>query len=331
MERDYRPGHILGKPTTVESDLEADFKREVADAAELLAYAVSHGFKDPSGRKPDDRIIEAIKKGQDLVDKGEKVPAAERAAFEKAYFELTLLVSPVTIETLKATSDAFGRSSWLCPRRSQVAEAIIWSRKLTIWTVLLILIAAGGEFVNRLIDNFLPALAEVKDSNPSWLYYLQAFLGILIPFTYGGIGSCAFLLKSCHKYIYTRQFDKRRISEYYNRILLGIVSGGAVTLFVGQFGADGDAAIKLAAAALGFLAGYNTDYLFSALERLIAALLPKVEFGGFAAAAARRTVDVSVSLEGVSLTDLLDRLSKTTTPEERKIIEELIEKIKERI
>ena len=34
--------------------------------------------------------------------------------------------------------------------------------------------------------------------------------------------------------------------------------------------------IQLSSAALGFLAGYNTDFLFSTIERVMAALLPKV-------------------------------------------------------
>ena len=339
MEKEYRPGYPLNKaaqpptsPIPGESELESDFRREVSDAAELLAYAVSHGFKDATGRRPDDRIIEQIKKGQDLVDKGEKVPAAERAAFEKAYFELTLLVAPVTIETLKATSDLHGKYSWLFPRRSRVSEAVIWSRKLTVWTVLFVIIAVMGEFINILIADFLPPAAAGKVPALTWHYYLQAFLSILVPFTYGGIGSGAFLLRSCHKFIYTRQFDKRRISEYYNRMLLGIVSGGVVTLFVTQFGKDGDGAVRLAAAALGFLTGYNTDYIFSSLERLIAALLPKGDLTSLLAGGhSHRSVELSVSLEGVSLADLLERHSKTTAPEERKIIGDLIDRIKERL
>jgi hypothetical protein len=45
---------------------------------------------------------------------------------------------------------------------------------------------------------------------------------------------------------------------------------------VSQISGDGGTTIQLSAAALGFLAGYNTDFLFSTIERVMAALLPKV-------------------------------------------------------
>lgn len=326
---DHDPNAI--KTTANEKNVEDDFKKEVEDATDLLDFAVAQGFKDPDGRKLDDKIIEQITQGQDLLDKSEKIPATDRADFEKAYRDLALFVSPVTIGTLKATSDKFGRYSRLSPMRKKTAEAIIWSRKLTLWTILFVAIAVGGDLLNEVSGQFLPALDEARGEGVPWCYYFQSLLAILVPFTYGGIGSCAYLLRSCHKYIYTRQFDLRRIPEYYNRMLLGVVSGGAITLFVSQIQDGKGATVRLSAAALGFLAGYNTDFLFNTIERVTAAILPKVSVESVQTAAARRSAAFSVSLEGVSLKDLLDRHSKTTTPEERKFIEGLIEKVKERL
>lgn len=331
MEKDLDRDDNTTKTTATERHFEEDFKREVEDATTLLDFVVAQGFKDPDGRKLDDRIIEEIKKGQDLLDKTEKIPATDRAAFDKAYRDLALFVSPVTIGTLRATSDKFGRYSRLSPMRTKTAEAIIWSRKLTLWTVYFVVIGVGGDLLNEISGQFLPPLDEVRGGGVPVRYYLQALLGILVPFTYGGIGSCAYLLRSCHQYIYTRQFDPRRIPEYYNRMLLGVVSGGAITLFISQIQDGKGATVRLGAASLGFLAGYNTDFLFNTIERVTAAILPKVGVETIQTAAARRSTALSVSLEGVSLKDLLDRHSKTTTPEERKLIEGLIEKVKERL
>jgi hypothetical protein len=92
----------------------------------------------------------------------------------------------------------------------------------------------------------------------------------------GGLGACVYLLRSAHIFIYQRCFNVRRKPEYFNRILLGAVAGGAILLFVDQVTNDEGQVVKLSSAALGFLAGYNTDFLFSTIERVMAALLPKV-------------------------------------------------------
>ena len=68
-----------------------------------------------------------------------------------------------------------------------------------------------------------------------------------------------------------RAFDVRRKPEYLNRILLGVVSGGAITLFVSQLTDDEGNVIRLSTAALGFIAGYSNDFLFNTIERVFAA------------------------------------------------------------
>lgn len=96
---------------------------------------------------------------------------------------------------------------------------------------------------------------------------------LLAPFFYGAMGACVFLLRSLHKHIYARTFDRRRSPEYYNRLLLGLIGGGIIVLLIDP-SATPDAA-KIPASALGFLAGYNNDLLFSAIERITNAIFPK--------------------------------------------------------
>jgi hypothetical protein len=97
----------------------------------------------------------------------------------------------------------------------------------------------------------------------------------MVPFTYGAIGACVALLKVCQAYIHMRQFDPRRIPEYHNRMILGAVSGGMIVILAGHLMGDQGGEIKLGEAALGFLAGYNSDLLFSAIERISTAILPR--------------------------------------------------------
>jgi hypothetical protein len=90
-------------------------------------------------------------------------------------------------------------------------------------------------------------------------------------------GACAFLLRSAHSYIYGRSFDLRRKPEYTNRILLGAVSGGAIILFSDYLVSQEDTTVHVGSAALGFIAGYSTDFLFNTVERAVGALFPKTE------------------------------------------------------
>ena len=99
-----------------------------------------------------------------------------------------------------------------------------------------------------------------------------------VPFTYGAIGACIALLKVCHALIYLRQFDPRRIPEYYNRIILGAISGGMIVILIDQFTSSGSQS-GVSDAALGLLAGYNSDLLFSAIERISIAVLRRVSAG----------------------------------------------------
>ena len=84
------------------------------------------------------------------------------------------------------------------------------------------------------------------------------------------------MLRSAHYFIYQRSFDVRRTPEYFNRILLGAISGGAIILFVTNLINDDGSSINLGAAALGFVAGYSTDFLFNTIERIVTAIFPKV-------------------------------------------------------
>ena len=121
---------------------------------------------------------------------------------------------------------------------------------------------------------YLQYKAEVGDTNS--YRGRTIFFELLTPWMYGGLGACVYLLRSAHIYIYQRTFDVRRKPEYFNRILLGAIAGGAIILFANNVAGDDGTVIQLGSAALGFLAGYNTDLLFSAMERISGALLPKL-------------------------------------------------------
>ena len=80
-----------------------------------------------------------------------------------------------------------------------------------------------------------------------------------------------------HTKLHTRQFDPRRIPENRARFLLGSLSGGVIVFFVSSDLLQSPSSIfNVGGAALGFIAGFSTDFLFDTIDRVINALLPRV-------------------------------------------------------
>lgn len=238
------------------------FRSLVEDARRLLEFGIGRG------QAIDDGILLQIRRAEDLLVSVSLPAAPERVALDRAYRDLAALMAPVTVETLRATTDVSEGQPWYLAPWGPVSEAKIWSRKLWLFTAIVIALS-----VLSVVSFAPPATGEsAADAAPRhW--------ASLTPFLFGALGALAYLLRSCHEYIHRREFDPKRIPEYYNRILLGIVSGGAMLLLP----LDG---VKLPAEALAFIAGYNTDFLFTAIERIAAAILPKVVASATAPAAA---------------------------------------------
>jgi hypothetical protein len=319
-----------------EEDAQKRFAAEIRDARRLLDYAVETGWAGSDGRRLEDALILTIKETEEAAQKGEPVAVAQRAKFERAYLDLAALLAPVTARSLADTSTdpRDWRRAGLLTLTGGASEATIWSRKLTLWTLLFLVLALCGEIAEQLWG--AASERRLDPAASGWidlLVVVHAALGIAVPFTYGGLGACAFLLRSLHEYIYKRTFDGNRRAEYYNRILLGFVSGGAVTLFVVEIpdGADASTAVQLSAKALGFLAGYNTDFLFSTLERLAAAILPKVGLETARREIPARPPAAPVAIHDVSMASLLDRYDRATDPGEKALFKTLLERIGARI
>jgi hypothetical protein len=304
--------------------LEEKFKEEVGDATLLVDYAVANGITGANDRKIDDEIIKEIKHAQNMES---LPPADDRAKFEAAYRDLAFFMKPVTADTLKATSDEFGSTTPVFAPLAPKSAAIIWSRKLSAWTLLVVAVALLGEWFETVYGP-LPEGQQAANTAPSIGNALQFVLKLLVPFTYGGIGACVYLLKASHTHIHMRQFDPLRISEYYSRMILGAVAGGMIVLLVQQIQGDKET-IRFSAAALGFLAGYNNELLFAAIERISAAILPKIGLDSVKQEKPR--IPPPPTIEDVSLKDLLDRHERAITDDDKKLYAGLIQKIQQRL
>ena len=298
------------------ADQVLQFQKEVRDAQMLLEYAVA------TGKGIDNRLVAAIKTAEQFLLET-ALPAAEaRTTFEQSYRELAQVMAPVTAATLRATSDECGRQAFLIAR-SPRSEAKIWSRKLWLTTALFAVVVLFAENYLAILNQFYARDENTGDAFLFW-YKFGLVLQSIVPFAYGGLGAATYLLRSAHEYLYTRTFDQNRIPEYYNRMLLGLIAGGAIQLFVTQVADNAGGIVKISAAALAFLAGYNCDFLFSAIERVSSAILPKVGLESVQRSAAP-------TITGLSVTELLEQLNKAATPEASQTIQGLINKIKDRL
>jgi hypothetical protein len=268
-------------------------RQQVEDALELSRYVVATGQTDKDG-KPfafgDIELIQGAAVSLGLLDvkPGAAAGAAAAAtfdtaawnAFEGAYYRVAIATHPVTAETLRNTRYAagagraevhFGDAGWL---------AYIWlkirgyspAQRFTRWLWLITIFFAAGVFVTEWKINSLGMVADAESVKVS-----KDFWQALQPWIYGGLGACAYLLRQGHYYIYARSFDLRRTPEYYNRILLGSLSGGAIILFSDYLMSQEDSVSHIGSTALGFIAGYSSDFLFNTIERIITAIFPKVQ------------------------------------------------------
>jgi hypothetical protein len=234
-----------------------------ADISAIQATAATIGILDLSGGKVTDGALPLT------------VSKEEWLAFEQAYYRLAVATRPVTAETLRNTRSTLP-SDW--EKLSFIGKikqfALGDSPALRFTRVLLC--AAIGFAIMVIVAEWQINVLGMK-ANADLVQTEKDLWRALLPWTYGGLGACAYLLRSAHTFIYQRCFDIRRKPEYTNRILLGSISGGAIILFSNYLASEDDTVTHFGSAALGFIAGYSTDFLFNTIERIVTAIFPKVQ------------------------------------------------------
>ncbi len=262
------PANDTGSPARAaevdRAPVEGGFRKRVEEAQALLAFASANG------RLVDDATIKQIADTLTLIAAGAAITADARTAFEKGYAKLAVTLAPITVETLRATDDTQGRTFW---GNTKISDARIWSRKLMLLSALVAAFILFSENISRIIQDEDLAANTFGKWHDAWVV-VAGILQSLTPFAYGLFGACAYLLRACQKYIHKREFNPHYIPEYFTRLLLGGVSGAAILMFTEAM-LTGDGAVKISASALAFIAGYSNDFLFSFIERVIGALMPK--------------------------------------------------------
>jgi len=105
----------------------------------------------------------------------------------------------------------------------------------------------------------------VLTRTPFVLFALQAYL---LPLLYGLLGSCTYVLRMLSRDVRSFSYTPESHIRYKIRMVLGTLSGLAITWF---FEPGSETIKSLSPLALAFLAGYSVEILFAAMDRFVAA------------------------------------------------------------
>lgn len=175
--------------------------------------------------------------------------------------------SEVTLDSLRATGGATGgKHFW-----SSVGIYLIF-----LWIFLFGSIGLSFylNYQLQLIQINIDPGDDLSDKQQLLSYLADYF----IPFIYGALGACAYLMRVTGKRLRDRTFSPNRFPEHFNRIFLGAVSGGVIVILLQDAFVIGnpDEGVPISAAALGFIAGYSIEFLYQVIDRIIAAIIPNI-------------------------------------------------------
>ena len=225
-------------------------------------------FALEKGRLPDEvQLAEIYQFWYKKIDQKQHLDEKEISRLGEYYRILELELTPVTAVSLRATdcsdfndcmksaAGRFAKSQWLL-------------------TYIVFGLIATLNLFQYIFEFLFPQWAVDWPTGLTTLTFVYQLSNDLIPFTYGTLGACAHVLRLTDQRIRDREFDPRKVPEHRNRLVLGTLSGGVIVMFFSA-GEANTGNIALTAAALGFLAGYSTDFLFSIIDRILNALSPR--------------------------------------------------------
>ncbi|NOY71951.1 MAG: hypothetical protein GXP14_06185 [Gammaproteobacteria bacterium] len=279
----------------------------IDDAILLTKYSIN------TNRSNNPEILERLLVLQNLSVQGALSPE-EITEVVQLYDEISTLTLPVTADSLRETYN-INKGYW----RSRAGRHLLTLWSITFFVGLLIFLYAMLEYRVSYFD--LKPSEEIVDSHLFWVR-LQHYSTFLIPFTYGALGACAFLLRKIGNDLKSREFDYSSIPQHWNRLFLGALSGGLIVMFINQMPDSGGTIVKISEGVLGFLAGYSIEFLFNTLDRILTAILPSSN---------KETIQsesLVIQKKNKLVNRLLTKLSRTEDPTERKIIESTIKDLR---
>jgi len=236
----------------------------LADTINLATFAVENG------RLPESiSFSDLFRMWEQKVEKGERLSEVDVDKLQYSYQILEAELAPVSAVSLRATDAAHSKKkkAYLDSDAGKHAKRM-WFMAFAILGLIVginmyqyMFYLYSGDWALKYTESF---------GNLTLVYWLA---GSITPFAYGAFGATVRLLRITERRLRERSFDPRRLPEHLNRLVLGTLSGGVVVLMYSA-GGVGETDVKLTEAALGFIAGYSIDLMFSLLDRMVKAISP---------------------------------------------------------
>ncbi len=229
------------------------------------------------------------------------------AELEKYYAMLSNWISPVSILTLRTTSDNYPvyLPWWQSIFLGTASEGRIFFRKL-LWIGLLLLVLIFLRQYTQ-ITNLIPI------SQQSLLTDLLKFLD---PFLYGALGALVFIYKDLNRRYIDRTLHPKKLTTNWLRLFMGCLAGGLIVNLLTPFLANMMQSANLSSAVVGFLAGYSVDFFYKTLDLSIRAIIPN-----------KRQAQMSKNPRQAQIEFLTKSLKEMTNEEDKAVIRRLLEKI----
>ncbi len=109
-------------------------------------------------------------------------------------------------------------------------------------------------------------------TQPLASFVLIALQGYVLPLLYGLLGACTYVLRMLSDEIRNLTYTLKSHIRYKVRLVLGTLSGLAITWF---FQPSAEVFKSLSPLAIAFLAGYSVEILFAAMDRFVGAFSTK--------------------------------------------------------
>jgi len=238
------------------------------------------------------------------------------AELEKYYAMLSYWVSPVSILTLRTTSENYPihRPWWQSIFLGTASEGRIFFRKL-IWLGLILLVfiflrqyALTAE--GTIGKAFLTAI------DPIWQSLLIDLLRFIDPFLYGALGALVFIYKDLNRRYIDRTLHPKKLTTNWLRLFMGCLAGGLIVNLLTPFLANMMQSSNIPSVVVGFLAGYSVDFFYKTLDMSIRAIIP-----------GNRQAQVSNNPRQVQIEFLTKSLKEMTDEEDKALIRRLLEKV----
>lgn len=298
------------------------YRDRYLELEELLEYAVAKGCLSSPELAYDVKRLKKIFFYQPLSALTLDALCEAEANLEKVYAQLAVAIAPASIETLRATSSLYTiqRPWWIAWLLGEGSVCENFMRQLFWVAVGLMLLMGGQELLGLLLEH--PMLKQDPILSTDWRI-LHDFLGYFDPFLYGAVGAWIYLYRTLSTFYADRVMHPAKLSTDWLRLFMGTLAGGLIVQLFGEMFQDMQ---TYSAAAIGFLAGYSTEFFYQFLDRVIRAIFPK-EISSTVNSRPTQIVTSPPSRRQTEIDALIRQLKTASTEEEKQAIRNMLEKL----